>query len=65
MRYLKVISVVFTVAILTSPLWQAHGRKISARVFQTVGMRSKASGKIEKDAYAETSGAEYAKTMVR
>ncbi len=63
MGYQKVISLVFTIAILTSTAlagtWQEDFNKGLPDGWNEV----KGEWKIEKDAYAETSGAEYAKTM--
>ena len=63
MRYLKTISIIFLVAILTSiasaGVWEENFDKGLPDGWNEV----KGEWKIVKDAYAETSGAEYAKTM--
>ena len=63
MRYSNVVSVVLTVAMLTSVasagVWQENFDNGLPDGWNEV----KGEWKIEKDAYAETSGAEYAKTM--
>ena len=63
MRYLKTVSIIFLVAILTSTasagIWQENFDKGLPDGWNEV----KGEWKIVKDAYAETSGAEYAKTM--
>ena len=63
MRYLNVISAILTVAMLTSValagVWQENFDNGLTDGWNEV----KGEWKIEKDAYAETSGAEYAKTM--
>ncbi len=63
MRYLKTVSIIFLVAILTSTasagIWQENFDKGLPDGWNEV----KGEWKIVKDTYAETSGAEYAKTM--
>ena len=63
MRYSNVVVVIFTVAILTpiasAGIWQENFDRGLPDGWNEV----KGEWKIEKDAYAETSGAEYAKTM--
>ena len=63
MRYLKTVSIIFLVAILTSiasaGVWEENFDKGLPDGWNEV----KGEWKIVKDAYAETSGAEYAKTM--
>ena len=63
MRYLKTVSIIFLVTILTSTasagIWQENFDNELPDGWNEV----KGEWKIVKDAYAETSGAEYAKTM--
>ena len=63
MRYLKTVSIISLIAILTftasAGIWQENFDKGLPDGWNEV----KGEWKIEKDAYAETSGAEYAKTM--
>ena len=63
MRYLKTVSIISLVAILTftasAGIWQENFDKGLPDGWNEVS----GEWKIEKDAYAETSGAEYAKTM--
>ena len=63
MRYLKAVSIIFFVALLTSTasagVWQENFDRGLPDGWNEV----KGEWKILKDAYAETSGAEYAKTM--
>ena len=63
MRYYNVVTVIFMVAILTpivsAGVWQENFDRGLPDDWNEV----KGEWKIEKDAYAETSGAEYAKTM--
>ena len=63
MRYLKTVSIISLVAILTftasAGIWQENFDRGLPDGWNEVS----GEWKIEKDAYAETSGAEYAKTM--
>ena len=63
MRHLKTVSIIFLVVLLTSTasagIWQENFDKGLPDGWNEV----KGEWKILKDAYAETSGAEYAKTM--